>query len=95
LVRVTLRYFILFLTIVKEVASIFSFSACLAFVRRNDTYLFELILYLSTLLSLLFIDLKTTRSGIAPLTMPSFHQTLILKNALQACLHPEFIEAFT
>jgi hypothetical protein len=38
LVRVTPRYFILFVTIVKGVVSLIPFSACLSFLYRKDTY---------------------------------------------------------
>ena len=52
LVRFTPRYFILFVTIEKGVVSLISFSACLFFVYRNATDLFELILYPATSLKL-------------------------------------------
>jgi hypothetical protein len=39
-VRVTPRYFILFVAILKFVASLLSFSACLSFVYREATDLF-------------------------------------------------------
>jgi hypothetical protein len=52
LVRVTPRYFILFVAIVKGVVSLISFSACLSFEYRKATDLFELFLYLATLLKL-------------------------------------------
>jgi hypothetical protein len=51
-VRITARYFILFVTIVKDVVSLVSFSAYLSFEYRKATELFELILYLATLLKL-------------------------------------------
>jgi len=50
LAKVTLRYFILFGTIIKGAISLISFSACFYFVERNATDLFELILYPATLL---------------------------------------------
>ena len=53
LVRVTPRQFILFVTTVKGVISLISFSACLSFDYRKPTDLFELILYPATLLKLL------------------------------------------
>jgi hypothetical protein len=52
LVRVIPRYFILFVTIVKGVVSLISFSARLFFVYRKVTELFELILYSAALLKL-------------------------------------------
>jgi hypothetical protein len=57
LVRLILRYFILFVTIVKGVVSLISFSACLSFVYRKATDLFELILYPASSLKL-FIRLR-------------------------------------
>ena len=48
LVTVTPRYFILFVTIVKGVVSLISFSAYLFFMQRKATDLFEIILYLAT-----------------------------------------------
>jgi hypothetical protein len=53
LARVTPRYFRLFVTIVKDVTSLISFSACLSFDYRNATDLFVLILYPGILLKLL------------------------------------------
>jgi hypothetical protein len=52
LVRVTPRYFILFVTILNAVVSLISFSACLSFVYTKATDLFELILYPATSLKL-------------------------------------------
>ena len=46
-------YFILFVTIVKGVVSLISFSACLSFDWRKHTDLFELTLYPATVLKLL------------------------------------------
>ena len=51
LVRVTPRYFTLFVAIVKGVVSLIYFSACLSFEYRKATDLFELILYSATLLN--------------------------------------------
>jgi hypothetical protein len=59
LVRVTSRYFILFVAIVKGIASLISFSACLTIVQRKSTELFELILYQATLLNL-FISWRSS-----------------------------------
>ena len=59
LVRVTSRYFILFVTIVKGINSLTSFSACLSFVWRKATDLFQLILYPATALKL-FIRFKSS-----------------------------------
>ena len=59
LVRVTPRYFILFVTIVKDVISLISFSAYLSFEQRKATNLFELILYPATLLKL-FISFRSS-----------------------------------
>ena len=59
LVRVTSRYYILFVTIVKGVISLISFSACLSFDCKKATDLFELILYLVTLLKL-FIRFRSS-----------------------------------
>jgi hypothetical protein len=53
LFRVTPRYCILFLTIVKDVISLVFFSVSLSFEYREPTDLFELILYPATLLKLL------------------------------------------
>jgi hypothetical protein len=58
LVRVTPRYFILFVTIVKG-TSLISFPVCLSFVQRKATDWFELILYLSNLLKL-FIGFRSS-----------------------------------
>jgi hypothetical protein len=52
LFKVTLRYFILFVAIVKGVVSLISFSDCFSFVKRKVADLFELILYSATLLTL-------------------------------------------
>ena len=52
LVRVTPRYFILFVAIVKDVVSLICFSVCLSFIQKKATDLFELILYPATLLKL-------------------------------------------
>jgi hypothetical protein len=52
LVRVTPRYFILFVTTVKGLISLISFSELSSLEYRKATDLFELILYLSTLLKL-------------------------------------------
>ena len=52
LVRVTSRYFILFVNIVKSIVSLISFSAKLFFEYRKATDLLELILYSVTLLKL-------------------------------------------
>ncbi|EDK98251.1 mCG146853 [Mus musculus] len=52
LVRVTPRYFTLFVTIVKGVVSLTSLSAHLFFVYKKGTDLLELILYPATLLKL-------------------------------------------
>jgi hypothetical protein len=52
LVRITPKYFILFVTIVKGVISLISFSSRLSFEYRKTIYLFELILYPGTLLKL-------------------------------------------
>ena len=52
LVRVTSRYIIVSVTVVKGVVSLISFSACLSFEYRKATDLFELILYPATLLKL-------------------------------------------
>jgi hypothetical protein len=53
--RITPRYFILFVNIVKGVVSLISFSAHLSFEYRKVTDFFELILYPATLLKLLII----------------------------------------
>jgi hypothetical protein len=55
LIRVTQRYFILFVTIVKVSFSYFFFSDSLSFEYEKVTYLFELILHLATLLNLFII----------------------------------------
>jgi hypothetical protein len=52
LIRVTPRYFILFVNIVKSVTFLISFSDHLFFEYRKATDLFELILYPDTLLKL-------------------------------------------
>ena len=62
LVRVTGRYFILFVIIVKVVISLISFSACLSFEYKKATDLFKLILYLDTLLKL-FISCRISLVG--------------------------------
>ena len=59
LVRVTPRYFILFVTIEKGVVSLISLSAYLSFVQRKAIDLFELILYPATSLKL-FIRLRSS-----------------------------------
>jgi hypothetical protein len=59
LVRVTPRYFILFVTIVKGVFSLIPFSACLSFEYKTTTDLFELILYQASLLKL-FISYRSS-----------------------------------
>jgi hypothetical protein len=59
LVRFTPSYLILFVTIVKGVFFIISFSACLSFEYRKATDLLELILYLATLLKL-FIRFRSS-----------------------------------
>ena len=51
-VVITLRYFILFVTIVKGVVSLISFSPCLFLEYRKATDLFELSFYPVTLLKL-------------------------------------------
>jgi hypothetical protein len=52
LVRVTPRYFILFVTIVTGIFSLISFSAYLSFEHSKATDLFELILFLATFLKM-------------------------------------------
>jgi hypothetical protein len=59
LVRVTPRYFILFVTTLNSIISLISFSVCLSFGYRKATGLFELILYPATLLNL-FISCRKT-----------------------------------
>jgi hypothetical protein len=59
LVRVTPRYCILFVTIVKGIIYLISFSACLSFEYRKATDLFELILYPAILLKL-FIRFRSS-----------------------------------
>jgi hypothetical protein len=59
LVRVTPRYFILFVIIVKDVISLIAFPACLSFEYRKATGLFELSLYPATLLKL-FISCRSS-----------------------------------
>jgi hypothetical protein len=59
LVRVTPKYFILFVTIVKGIVSLISFSAHISFVYRKVTDLFELILYPATALKL-FIRFRSS-----------------------------------
>jgi hypothetical protein len=59
LVLVTLRYFILFMAIVKGIVSLISFSAYLSFVYREATDFFELILYAATLLKV-FISCRSS-----------------------------------
>jgi hypothetical protein len=59
LVRVTPRFFILFVAIVKGVISLVSFSTHLSFEYRKDTDLFELILYQATFLKL-FISFRSS-----------------------------------
>jgi hypothetical protein len=58
-VRVTPRYFILFVTIVKGVVSLISFSAYLSFEQRKAADLFELILHPAIVLKL-FISCRST-----------------------------------
>ena len=50
MIGVTQRYFMLFVTVVKGVVSLISFSACLSFEYRKATDLFDLVLYPATLL---------------------------------------------
>jgi hypothetical protein len=59
LVRVTPRYFILFVTIEKGVVSLISYSACFSFVYTKAIDLLELILYPATSLKL-FIRLRSS-----------------------------------
>jgi hypothetical protein len=59
LVRITTRYFILFVTTVKGTVSLISFSACLSFVYRKATDLFELIFNPATALKL-FIRFRSS-----------------------------------
>jgi hypothetical protein len=59
LVRVTPGYFILFVAIMKGVVSLITYSACLFYELRKATDLFELILYLATLLKL-FISWRSS-----------------------------------
>ena len=59
LVRVTSKYFILFVTIVNDVVYLISYSASLYFEYRNATDLLQLISYLSTLLKL-YIRFRST-----------------------------------
>jgi hypothetical protein len=54
LVRITRRYFKLFVTTVKGIICLISFSACLSFEYRKATDLFNLILYPATLLKSFF-----------------------------------------
>jgi hypothetical protein len=58
LVRITPRYFTLFVTIVNSVVSLISFSACLSFEYRKATDLIQLILFPATLLNL-FISCRS------------------------------------
>ena len=59
-VRVTPRYFILlFMNNVKSVNYLISFLACLSFEYRKATDLFELVLYLATLMKL-FISYRSS-----------------------------------
>ena len=88
LVRVTLRYFILFVTIVKGVISIISFSAHLSFECRKDTDLFELIVYLYTLLKL-FISCRSSLVeflGSLKHTIISFANSDILTFSFPICI---------
>jgi len=59
LVRVTLKYFTLFVTIVKDVVSLISFPVRLSFAYRKATGLFELILNPATLRKL-FISYRSS-----------------------------------
>ena len=59
LVRVTPRYFILFVTNVKDVVSLISFSVPSSFEQRKSTDLSELILHPATLLNL-FISCRSS-----------------------------------
>ena len=59
MVRVTPRYFVLFEALAKEVVSLTSFSVLLPFVDGRATELWELILYLVTLLKV-FISYRSS-----------------------------------
>ena len=77
-VRVTPRYFILFVTIVKGVISLISFSICLSFAYRKATDLFELILYPATLLKL-FISCKSFLvKFLGHLSILSYHPQIVI-----------------
>jgi hypothetical protein len=87
-VRVIARYFILFVTIVKVVISLNSFSAYLYFEYRKGTNYFELILYLPTLLKLFIICMSSLVEFLWSLKYPIVSSTNsdILTSSFPICI---------
>jgi hypothetical protein len=78
LVRVTPRYFILFVTIVRGVISLISLSACLSFEYRKATDLFELILYPATLLELFISCRSSLLEVLDHISILSYHMQIVI-----------------
>jgi hypothetical protein len=88
LVRVTSRYYILFVTIVKSVISLNSVSARFFFEYRKATGLLELTLYLVILLKL-FINCRNSLLeflGLHKYTIISSTNSDILTSSFQICI---------
>ena len=86
-IKFTPRYFILFVTIVKAIFSLISFSVCLSFEQRKATYLFELILYPARLLKF-FISFSSLVEFLGSLkyTIMSYANTDIFTSSFPSCL---------
>ena len=78
LVRVTPRYFILFVTIVKGIVSLISFSAHLSLLQWKATDLFELVLYLATLLKLFISWRSSLVEFLGCLCILSYHLQIVI-----------------
>jgi hypothetical protein len=88
LARVTSRYFILFVTIVKVVVSLTSFSACLFFEERKAVDLFELIFYPATLPKL-FINCRSSLEDFLHfifITVSSTNRDIVT-SSFPVCIH--------
>ena len=89
LVRVTPRYFKLFVTIVKGDISLISFSACLSSEQRKATDLFESILYPATLLKFFYqVEDFSGRISWGQLRILSYHLQMLYFNFFLFNLHP-------
>ena len=78
LFRVSPRYFILFVTIMKGVISLISFSASLSFYYTKATDLLELILYSVTLLKLFISCRNSLVKFLGCFSILSYHLQIVI-----------------